>query len=231
MAEPVRDDIDELAAEYVLGTLDAEELAAAQARVVSDPTFAAAVAEWERRLSPLQQETPTEIPTDALSQSILERYSAAHPSNLARLERQILRWRAGTIAASVAAAVLLVFLMLPIRTATESQFVALLQSNAAAPAFVARVNLSRGIAEIHRIGVEPAHGHSYELWALGAGRKKPQALGIIDASLQIRTAQLGSDPVALRDTTLAVSLEPQGGSPTGLPTGPVLFTGKLVRVD
>jgi anti-sigma-K factor RskA len=29
--------------------------------------------------------------------------------------------------------------------------------------------------------------------------------------------------------TLAVSLEPAGDSPTGLPTGPVLFTAPLLR--
>jgi len=31
-------------------------------------------------------------------------------------------------------------------------------------------------------------------------------------------------------TVLAISLEPSGGSPTGLPTGPVLYTGKPVSV-
>lgn len=30
-------------------------------------------------------------------------------------------------------------------------------------------------------------------------------------------------------STLAVSLEPAGGSPTGSPTGPVLYTALLVR--
>ncbi len=37
------------------------------------------------------------------------------------------------------------------------------------------------------------------------------------------------DPETISDATFAVSLEPEGGSPTGQPTGPVLFSGKLVE--
>jgi anti-sigma-K factor RskA len=33
------------------------------------------------------------------------------------------------------------------------------------------------------------------------------------------------------DTQLLVNLEPQGGSPTGQPTGPVLYAGRLTRVN
>ncbi len=39
------------------------------------------------------------------------------------------------------------------------------------------------------------------------------------------------DPALLGDTVFAVSLEPEGGSPTGQPTGPVLYTGKLVATE
>ena len=47
------DEIEALAGEYVLGTLDADERRAAEARIVADPTFRTAVADWERRLQPL----------------------------------------------------------------------------------------------------------------------------------------------------------------------------------
>lgn len=42
-----------LAAEYVLGTLEADERAQAQALIESDPEFAALVQYWERRLGEL----------------------------------------------------------------------------------------------------------------------------------------------------------------------------------
>ena len=39
------------------------------------------------------------------------------------------------------------------------------------------------------------------------------------------------DPAIMSDTLFAVSLEPEGGSPTNQPTGPVMFTGKLVATE
>ena len=75
-------------------------------------------------------------------------------------------------------------------------------------------------------------GKTYELWAVGGGRAAPQSLGVIDASLKIPTEYLGKvDPATLGETVFAISLEPQGGSPTGAPTGPVLYTGKLVATE
>ncbi len=53
-----RDDIEALAAEYVLGTLDAGERSAAEARLAADMSFRAAVAAWERRLQPLADAAP-----------------------------------------------------------------------------------------------------------------------------------------------------------------------------
>ena len=70
---------------------------------------------------------------------------------------------------------------------------------------------------------------SLELWALPPGGK-PKSLGVL-ASTERETLKL----VAVADQTLgdvpalAVSLEPPGGSPTGQPTGPVLYTGPCVR--
>jgi anti-sigma-K factor RskA len=43
--------------------------------------------------------------------------------------------------------------------------------------------------------------------------------------------RLGPSAEKIADTVFAVSLEPEGGSPTGQPTGPVLFTGKLIATE
>ncbi len=73
---------------------------------------------------------------------------------------------------------------------------------------------------IRSLGASAPARHSYELWALGAGRAAPQPLGIIAAVAHIPSEQLGDvGDTALADTTFAVSLEPPGGSPTGAPTG------------
>jgi anti-sigma-K factor RskA len=55
---------------------------------------------------------------------------------------------------------------------------------------------------------------------------------VIDASFRIPASTLGKmDPSVMNDTMFAVSLEPEGGSPTSQPTGPVMFTGKLVATE
>ena len=86
-----------------------------------------------------------------------------------------------------------------------------------------------GRIDIVRLASRPAEGRSYELWALGAGRKAPESLGVINARAEIPAKLLGSlDSARLQNTVFAISDEPTGGSPTGQPTGPVLFTGKIV---
>jgi anti-sigma-K factor RskA len=69
-------------------------------------------------------------------------------------------------------------------------------------------------------------GKDLELWALPAGATRPVSLGVLPAIGKHVPGEL-----AKASTQLLVSLEPQGGSPTGLPTGPVLYAGTLTRVD
>lgn len=76
--------------------------------------------------------------------------------------------------------------------------------------------------------IEPTR--SLELWAIAPGGK-PISLGLLPAAgngrIELSKAQqaLLSAPL-----TLAVSLEPRGGSPTGQPTGPVLYQGQLASL-
>jgi anti-sigma-K factor RskA len=69
-----------------------------------------------------------------------------------------------------------------------------------------------------------------ELWLIAPGGK-PRSLGLIEAGRAIHI-NLPADLIGhvAADTTLAVSLEPPGGSPTGQPTGPVIANGKLTNL-
>jgi anti-sigma-K factor RskA len=71
----------------------------------------------------------------------------------------------------------------------------------------------------------PPPGRAFELWAIPANAKRPEPLGVIPPSGTLRIAALAR-PIG-EGATLAISIEPQGGSPTGQPTGPVVFTGAL----
>jgi len=78
--------------------------------------------------------------------------------------------------------------------------------------------------------VEVARDRALELWMLPDG-KPPLSLGLVPASGIDRVALRAPVGIALQDIpALAVSLEPAGGSPTGAPTGPVLYTGRVERI-
>lgn len=81
------------------------------------------------------------------------------------------------------------------------------------------------VQAINAAAIQP--DRSLQLWLIPPG-EKPQSLGLIATSasqqVSIRPVQLASLP------TLAISLEPRGGSPTGQPTGPVLFSGKVIQL-
>ncbi|MGH7153988.1 MAG: anti-sigma factor domain-containing protein, partial [Acetobacteraceae bacterium] len=69
-------------------------------------------------------------------------------------------------------------------------------------------------------------GKDLELWALPPGATRPISLGVVPAATRGLVVSHPAVPLTLR-TQLMVSLEPKGGSPTGQPTGPVLFAGTL----
>jgi anti-sigma-K factor RskA len=75
------------------------------------------------------------------------------------------------------------------------------------------------------MGATPPSGSAFELWAIAPGAAHPQSLGVIPPDGVLRLDAL---PPSVRDgATLAISIEPPGGSPTRQPTGPVVFVGAL----
>ncbi|HEV2570000.1 anti-sigma factor [Sphingomonas sp.] len=219
------DDI--LAAEHALGLADES------AREASDPAFAAAVEAWRARLDPLLG--PGRAPPPELWNRIQRRLPANEPGDPAR------PWRFATFAASAAAAVLLGILVLrPDGTApTPAPQVA---TTPAAKMMVAALTPKEGSGTLTiayderegRMTVTPvgmdADGRTPELWVIPADGK-PRSLGVI-AAKDARTMIVagGHRPLLASGVTLAVSLEPEGGSPTGQPTGPVVMTGTMTIV-
>jgi hypothetical protein len=107
------DDIDALAAEYVLGSLDADERARVAARLASNRRLAEAIAAWERRLAPLSEREPGLAPPAHLLESILSRIAAGaaaprpnQPGQVVPLRRRSGRLWALTVAGTALAACL-----------------------------------------------------------------------------------------------------------------------------
>lgn len=227
--------LEALAGEYVLGTLAPDERLEAQTLAAQNTEFAAAVDQWTRRLTPLLLGARSVEPSAELRARILAGIDklAGAGNTVVDLKKRLGFWRGVALAASAVAAALALFIIFkPVPAPAPGNYVAVLQPEGPGPAFVASIDLKDGTISVKRLGAEAEAGKSYELWAVGGGRANPQSLGVIDASLRIPASQLGKvDPATLGETVFAISLEPQGGSPTGAPTGPVLYTGKLVATE
>jgi anti-sigma-K factor RskA len=111
-----------------------------------------------------------------------------------------------------------------------ARLVAVLQQDPTAPAFLLTVDPQSRTLVVRRVSATPEAGRSYELWLISSQFPAPKSLGIVgNDEFTQRPIPGNFDVGTLRTASYAVSLEPSGGSPSGVPTGPVLFTGKIVE--
>lgn len=226
------EDIDALAAEYVLGTLSPAERTAVGARRQRERDLDAAIEAWESRLAPLAQATPPVEPSPGLLASIEAKIAgSADAGTVVELQQRVARWRRVAIAASAAAACLVVAFGLRevTRTPQPVSYVGVFQKDDQSPAFLLTVDLETRVLSIRVVAAERPADKTYQLWiASEQSGGVPQSLGLIEDPTQITRATLASyDPLIVRRATFGVSLEPMGGSPTGRPTGPALHA-KLI---
>ena len=226
-------------AEYVLGTLPAEERAEFERELATDPALQAAVAAWDRRLGGLAAQVPPVQPGPqvwaALERAIGPEAPSTGPAVLSfpaerRLRRSLAIWRTAALAAGALAAGLAAFLLLPRAElpARPDSYVAVVNRGGDLPALIVRVDTRAGVVQVRPVRAEVPADRSLELWFVAAGAA-PRSLGLIDAAGQKRLAIPEALRGAVRDGgTLAVSVEPAGGSPTGAPTGPVVYSGTLI---
>ena len=244
------DDSEALAAEYVLGTLDREERRRAEARLATDQAFARMVDDWSRRLGPLSEAVPPVAPPPEVWAAIeaalpAERRAAvqsARPGQqrsprptkqMAPLFERLGFWRWATGGAvAVAAALALAIALVPLRPVQETRYMAVLESGPGKPAWLVSVDIAARQMTVRPLGELALADKSYELWLVAGPEAPPQSLGLLtpdsDKAIPI-SADLGSE--VPRAAAFAVSLEPAGGSPTGLPTGPVLYQGAILPVE
>jgi anti-sigma-K factor RskA len=111
-----------------------------------------------------------------------------------------------------------------------AQYVALLQQDSSLPAFILTVDTTTKNFTVRKVGAVPEPGKSYELWLVSDKLSKPRSLGVIgNSDFTVRPSLAAYDNDTINKATYAVTIEPEGGSPTGSATGPIVFTGKLVE--
>ncbi len=220
---------DALAAQYVAGTLRGPARRRFEALLPSHPALRAAVADWQARLMPLTAVVVDETPPLHTWPRIEQRL---WPQPVAQpWWRQLGVWRAASGLATVAVVALGVLLAQPAEVLPPVMVV--LQSTGADPALGGSVVASfsgDGRSAVARplVPVAVKSDRTLELWwAPAVG--KPTSLGLIkaDGATLLRRGQLPGGLKGSGIDHMAVSVEPPGGSPTGQPTGPVVFYGKL----
>lgn len=232
-------DLPEVAGEYALGVLVGDELQRARELERTDLGFRAEVGRWTGRLAPMIDEVEPVAPP-ASAWAAIERRLGAEPANdnVVDLRRSIKRWRWVATGMSAVAASLAIVLAAGLRPSAQTPppaappnvapMVAMLGDPQAGTKVVASWD-----PEAHQLvlavpGELPSDtSHSHELWVIPKGGK-PRSLGTLPTSRQMHM-RLAEQLARLLEqgATIAISVEPRGGSPTGAPTGPVVAAGAL----
>jgi anti-sigma-K factor RskA len=277
-----------LAAEYALGTLDADERAQVETMMARDQDFVTVVQAWEFRLGALNQMVGAVEPRPELWERIRAAVGHAEPQapivlpeapmaaapapaeaaisapvarlaeepNVIRLTAEARRWRTIASAMTALAAALIAMLavelyqpdLLPgalrskprvqvveVRTPTAAaalsgQYVAILQGQAGAPAFILTVDAATKNFTVRKVGASPEAGKSFELWLISDKLPRPRSLGVIGGSdFTARPVLSGYDQDVINSATYAVTVEQAGGSPDGVPHSTPIYTGKLIE--
>lgn len=236
-----------LAAEYVLGTLRGaarrrfERLLAQRADLRAERQY------WESRLAALlagyRPETPRDIVWTEIERRTFASTVTALPARAGRGEVNFWKaWSALATAASVALGFALyrelsappppaqiVRVEVPVPQALP--YVAMLQPGSSDARWVVSLSPERKLIRVAATGGYPINPQSecLELWVIGEDGK-PLSLGVLPNSGEGQMTMPGGVKMPAKPV-LAVSKEPIGGSPTGLPTGPVILTSPALRAS
>lgn len=155
------------------------------------------------------------------------------------LRARLNAWRAGAVALAAALAAALMAPALrspglgpdspapPARSA-DAQLVAALTPPEGQMGLLLTVDRATGTVMAQPVALSVPEGRALQLWLI-EGTAPPRPVGMLDPARPV-ALQLGEAAGALKDAVFAVSVEPPGGSPTGLPTGPVIQQGRLVEL-
>lgn len=222
-----------VAAEYVLGVHDMTERRIVARRIERVPALAREVEGWEQRLGGLADRVaPVEPQPELWSRIESSIAGPATPAARPGLWQSLAFWRSLAIGSALLAAASIATLAYVgfVPPSAHAPMLAILDQTSGQPGFVIAVSSDGRSLTIVPAALLTSDQRSMELWLIPAG-ERPHSLGLIARGQPVRLTLPPELAGRLTtDTTLAVSLETPGGSPTGQPTGTVIANGKLTRL-
>lgn len=234
-----------LAAEYVLGTLSAEGRRAVEQRMEREPALRAAVEGWDARLLPLTALVPPAEPSAGVWPRIARsvdrigaaaapaprRGSAAPPAAAPSWWQSLPIWRglsgAGFATAAVLATLLVRQLQAPMPT--PEYMVVLVAPQGQSAGWVVQAGTRQQLDLIPLADTAVPTEKTLQFWTKADGWKAPVSLGLVKPgeAIEVPVDQL---PPLQPNQLFELTLEPEGGSPSGRPTGPIQFIGRAVQI-
>ena len=239
--------LQQLAGEYVLGTLPSARRAELAQRLAAEPLLRAEVDVWERRLLPLTALAEPAEPSTGLWPRIAASLRpgsaagavpAAADASVAitgvvagwrRWWDDLTVWRSLAGGAVAASLVLGILLMLRPAAQDAAYMVVLVAPQDSAAGWVVQASMNRELTLTPLHGTTVPNRKALQFWTKGPGWGGPVSLGLVQPDRPLKLALQNLPPVQ-DDQLFEITLEPETGSPTGKPTGPVLYIGKAVRV-
>ena len=217
-----------LAGEYVLGLLHGPARSRFERLMMDDRGLAAEVVAWEGRFAQWALSFKPIDPPGYLEWRLIGRVRAESRPRGERLRNTF--WRSWAVAATLVLAVVIVTQQITSPTQQKAAEFALVSDAKGTPLWLISVHPEANRVDMKVVTPNPVPaGKSYELWMISDGGK-PVAMGLMNQTGEASETVSADLLKRLSGAkALAISLEPQGGSPTGQPTGPVLWVAPLVN--
>ncbi len=227
---PEKDDDVVLAGEYALGLLSAAEAAAFEARLGAEPALRARYVQWAEDFAVLAEDIPEEAPPARVKAALDRRLFADE-----RPARRGLFERFGLAGLAAAALVVGLFFVVDLPgTGVQPPQNPVYHADLRAEGdddiiLAAGYDATTQEMYVERRGMQDRPERDIEMWLI-AGDNPPVSLGVLPENERIRLPMTPEQIDVLQGAALAISDEPEGGSPTGAPTGDILATGPLEDV-
>jgi anti-sigma-K factor RskA len=193
----------------------------------SAPSAAAAAA---AAAAPAPAPAPSPSPSPSPAPLPFDPARTLQPAANDALWRSLRRWRATAVLGMAASLVLATLLVL--RPAEQPvRYITLLQApETQRTGWVVETITGDRIRLVPIVaGTTVPTGKSLQFWTKPQGAERPTSLGLVQPGARVDLPVMRSPGVG-EQQLFELTLEPEGGSPTGLPTGPILYVGRSVRL-